>query len=100
LSARVAGPARRNAEEEEHNMSHIKTSGPDTGLVRTSHEKISGEASAKAPRSISMHADVAVWEDCCSCEAEPYWVEAFAGDDETGDSDDVPQPAADRGVNR
>lgn len=28
--------------------------------------------------SLSMHADVEVWEDCCSCEAEPYWLEAFA----------------------
>ena len=22
---------------------------------------------------LSMHEDVAVWCDCCSCEAEPYW---------------------------
>jgi hypothetical protein len=22
-----------------------------------------------------MHEDVPVWYDCCSCEAEPYWVE-------------------------
>ena len=27
--------------------------------------------------SLSMHADVPVWCDCCSCEAEPYWLEAF-----------------------
>ena len=27
--------------------------------------------------SLSMHADVPVWCDCCTCEAEPYWVEAF-----------------------
>ena len=27
--------------------------------------------------SISMHEDVPVWYDCCSCEAEPYWVEAM-----------------------
>jgi hypothetical protein len=27
--------------------------------------------------SISMHDDVPVWYDCCSCEAEPYWVELF-----------------------
>lgn len=26
-------------------------------------------------RSISMHEDVPVWDDCCSCEAEPYWQE-------------------------
>ena len=26
-------------------------------------------------KSISMHDDVEVWDDCCSCEAEPYWAE-------------------------
>lgn len=35
--------------------------------------------------SLSMHADVPVWCDCCSCEAEPYWVEALADpEDEEG----------------
>ena len=28
--------------------------------------------------SKSMHDGVAVWCDCCSCEAEPYWVEIAA----------------------
>ncbi len=23
-----------------------------------------------------MHEGIAVWCDCCSCEAEPYWIEA------------------------
>jgi len=27
--------------------------------------------------SLSMHANVPVWCDCCSCEVEPYWLEAF-----------------------
>ena len=27
-------------------------------------------------KSLSMHEGIAVWCDCCSCEAEPYWVEA------------------------
>jgi hypothetical protein len=32
--------------------------------------------SAKERRtSPSMHEGIAVWCDCCSCEAEPYWVE-------------------------
>jgi len=31
--------------------------------------------------SLSMHADVPVWCDCCTCEAEPYWVEAFRDED-------------------
>ncbi|RCX31768.1 hypothetical protein DFQ59_102115 [Thioalbus denitrificans] len=26
-------------------------------------------------KSKSMHDGVAVWCDCCSCEAEPYWAE-------------------------
>jgi len=25
--------------------------------------------------SKSMHAGIAVWCDCCSCEMEPYWAE-------------------------
>jgi len=27
--------------------------------------------------SLSMHDGVEVWCDCCSCEAEPYWLAAF-----------------------
>ena len=30
---------------------------------------------AKNKKSLSMHEGVAVWCDCCSCEAEPYWAE-------------------------
>jgi hypothetical protein len=26
-------------------------------------------------KSLSMHDGIAVWCDCCTCEAEPYWVE-------------------------
>ncbi len=25
-------------------------------------------------RGLSMHEGIASWCDCCSCEAEPYWV--------------------------
>jgi hypothetical protein len=32
-------------------------------------------ARGKRKRSLSMHDGIAVWCDCCSCEAEPYWVE-------------------------
>lgn len=28
-------------------------------------------------QSLSMHANVPIWYDCCSCEAEPYWLEAM-----------------------
>jgi hypothetical protein len=29
-------------------------------------------------QSKSMHDGVEIWCDCCSCEAEPYWVEIAA----------------------
>ncbi len=32
--------------------------------------------------SKSMHDGVEVWCDCCSCEAEPYWVEAMQEEEE------------------
>ena len=28
-------------------------------------------------KSKSMHEGVQVWDDCCSCEAEPYWLEGM-----------------------
>jgi hypothetical protein len=30
-------------------------------------------ANIKKGQSLSMHDGIAVWCDCCSCEAEPYW---------------------------
>ena len=38
-------------------------------------------------RKLSMHEDVPVWYDCCSCEAEPYWVEQLG---EPPDGKDTP----------
>ena len=32
---------------------------------------------SKSTMSKSMHDGVEVWCDCCSCEAEPYWIEAM-----------------------
>lgn len=32
-------------------------------------------------KPISMHEDVPVWYDCCSCEAEPYWLQAMDAED-------------------
>lgn len=29
----------------------------------------------RARKRISMHEGIAVWCDCCSCAAEPYWLE-------------------------
>ena len=42
--------------------------------------RVSGKAPearmAPAARSrLRMHEGVTVWCDCCSCEAEPYWVD-------------------------
>jgi hypothetical protein len=31
-------------------------------------------------QSMSMHDGIPVWYDCCSCEAEPYWVAAMEDD--------------------
>ena len=47
----------------------------------------------KGKRSISMHDGIAVWCDCCSCEAEPYWVEIGRemGIDLGSDYDDADQ---------
>ncbi len=39
---------------------------PDTAQIKPKRRK-----------GISMHDDVPVWCDCCSCEAEPYWLEAM-----------------------
>jgi hypothetical protein len=36
----------------------------------------------KSSMSKSMHDGVEVWCDCCSCQAEPYWVEAMQDYDE------------------
>lgn len=33
------------------------------------------EATPAKRERISMHAGIAVWCDCCSCAAEPYWLE-------------------------
>lgn len=45
-------------------------------------------AAPKAPDSLSMHSQVEAWEDCCSCEAEPYWIEAMAHDQADDSADD------------
>ena len=40
------------------------------------------KAPVKSKKSLSMHDDVPVWYDCCSCEAEPYWLEAMHAKDD------------------
>ena len=44
----------------------------------------------KSQMSKSMHDGVEVWCDCCSCEAEPYWVEAMEGFEELGSRNEDP----------
>ena len=39
--------------------------------MRSGDEPVTGKPRA----SKSMHDGIAVWCDCCSCEAEPYWRE-------------------------
>jgi hypothetical protein len=39
-----------------------KAAGPSTGQPKTGKKRV------------SMHEGIAVWADCCSCAAEPYWL--------------------------
>ncbi len=50
----------------------------DNVVTRQPAEAAPQPDTAPPRMSLSMHAGVEVWCDCCSCEAEPYWVEAFA----------------------
>ena len=53
--------------------------GPRTAAP-TKPAQDSREAAARAgaePVARSMHEDVPDWYDCCSCEVEPYWLEAL-----------------------
>ena len=37
-----------------------------------------GTAGVTGRRRLSMHEGIASWCDCCTCEAEPYWVAVAA----------------------
>lgn len=41
----------------------------DTATTGTAHP------AAERRKRLSMHEGIAVWADCCSCAAEPYWLE-------------------------
>lgn len=41
----------------------------DTATTGTAHP------AATRRKRLSMHEGIAVWADCCSCAAEPYWLE-------------------------
>ena len=44
-------------------------------------DRVQQQTKRPAPKSLSMHDNVPVWYDCCSCEAEPYWEEAMEQDE-------------------
>ena len=48
-----------------------------------------GDPLDRKKASLSMHDNVPVWYDCCSCEAEPYWLDAmcFEAEQQERDSD-------------
>ncbi|MEW6765751.1 MAG: hypothetical protein AB1344_08190 [Pseudomonadota bacterium] len=48
---------------------------PSEGSASEPQEQ-KGEQSNHSKKGISMHENVPVWHDSCSCEAEPYWTEA------------------------
>lgn len=53
----------------------------EDGAADAGFQQVSGAGetrqtgSARRRRSMSMHDGIAVWCDCCSCQAEPYWAE-------------------------
>ena len=65
-------------------------------IQQASPERPEQAAGKKSQRSKSMHDGIAVWCDCCSCEAEPYWAELAEemGIDLGSDYED-PEPARD-----
>lgn len=67
-------------------MSAEEKSGESTVNQRQSpvHRVRTGAEQTASGMSKSMHDGVEVWCDCCSCEAEPYWVEAMQETSETG----------------
>jgi hypothetical protein len=63
-------PMTTNAEHTDPEAEYAKD---DT--ERPSQHPTSPASAKKRRKSLSMHEGIAVWCDCCSCEAEPYWVE-------------------------
>jgi hypothetical protein len=44
-------------------------------MIKKLNQKTTNRIDNNKKKSINMHDDIAVWCDCCSCEAEPYWAE-------------------------
>ena len=60
---------------------NAKTIGKKHGKADMHRQPVS--KSTSSGMSKSMHDGVEVWCDCCSCEAEPYWVEAMQRAEDT-----------------
>lgn len=54
---------------------------------QTHHSSPQDTTKRSSGMSLSMHDGVEVWCDCCSCEAEPYWLAAFERQASTADED-------------
>ena len=65
-------------------MSDDETGTDTVELMRSEAAARPTAGKPKSPMSKSMHDGVEVWCDCCSCEAEPYWIEAMQESDEEG----------------
>ena len=48
---------------------------PSFHVLMNNRKVKSKTTDGKSKASLSMHDGIAVWCDCCSCEAEPYWAE-------------------------
>ncbi|MEN8168099.1 MAG: hypothetical protein ABFR65_11565 [Pseudomonadota bacterium] len=55
------------------NNPHADTDKDDEDQNRTPASLPTTSDNHKQGMSLSMHDGIAVWCDCCSCEAEPYW---------------------------
>lgn len=54
---------------------HAKDIRTEKKARKTSRRPASLPADSRSKKSLSMREGIAVWYDCCSCEAEPYWAE-------------------------
>lgn len=61
----------------------MNTEGRPSPPPQTHSNSPDGPTKSSGGMSLSMHDGVEVWCDCCSCEAEPYWLAAFEKEDVT-----------------
>lgn len=73
--------------------------GGEAGKQEASSRQAATPAGSKRRKRANMHEGIAVWCDCCSCEAEPYWVavaEEMGIDLGSDYEDDQDRPVPDR----